>query len=50
MLLFDVVVSGESVVPEQMAAIGVNVGVIFGLTVIIRVVVVAHCPAVGVNV
>ena len=27
-----------------------NVGVTFGLTVIVKVVVVAHCPAVGVNV
>ena len=36
--------------PEQIAETGVNVGVIFGFTVIIIVVVVAHCPAVGVNV
>ena len=28
----------------------VNVGVTFGVTVIVSVVVVAHCPAVGVNV
>ena len=27
-----------------------NVGVMFGLTVTVNVVVVAHCPAVGVNV
>ena len=39
-----------SVAPEQIAAIGSNVGVTFGLTVIVNVVVVAHCPAVGVKV
>ena len=39
-----------SVAPEQIAAIGSNVGVTFGLTVIVSVVVVAHCPAVGVKV
>jgi hypothetical protein len=33
-----------SVVPK------LNVGVIFGATVTVNVVVVAHCPAVGVNV
>jgi len=48
--LSDVVGSGESTPPEQIAATGVNVGVTFGLTVIIKVVVVVHCPAVGVNV
>jgi hypothetical protein len=50
MLLLDVVGRGERVAPEQIAATGVNAGVTFGLTVITRVVVVAHCPAVGVNV
>ena len=39
-----------SVAPLQIAATGVNVGVIFGLTVIVNVAVVAHCPAVGANV
>ena len=39
-----------SVAPEQMAATGSNVGVTFGLTVIVSVAVVAHCPAVGVKV
>jgi len=48
--LLDVVGSAVSVAPEQIAATGVNVGVMFGLTVIINVVVVAHRPAVGVNV
>ena len=38
----DVVGNGESVAPEQIAVTGVNVGVIFGLTVIVKVVVAAH--------
>ena len=48
--LFDVVGNGVNAAPEQIAATGVNVGVTFALTVIVSVVVVAHCPAVGVNV
>jgi len=48
--LLDVVGNGANTAPEQIAATGVNVGVMFGLTVIINVVVVAHRPAVGVNV
>ena len=36
--------------PEQIGAIAVKVGVIFGLTVTVKVVVVAHCPAPGVKV
>ena len=48
--LFDVVGNGFSVAPEQIGATAVNVGVMFGLTVIVNVVVVAHCPAVGVKV
>jgi hypothetical protein len=48
--LVDVVGSTDKVAPEQIGATAVNVGVIFGLTVIVNVVVVAHCPAVGVNV
>jgi len=48
--LLDVVGSAVSVAPEQIAATGVNTGVMFGLTVIVNVVVVAHRPAVGVNV
>ena len=39
-----------TVAPEQIAATAEKVGVTFGVTVMIRVVVVAHCPAVGVNV
>ena len=46
----DVVGKAAKAAPEQMAATGLKVGVIFGLTVIVKVVVVAHSPAVGVKV
>jgi len=46
----DVVGKADNVPPEQIAATGLNVGVIFGLTVMVNVAVVAHCPAVGVKV
>ena len=42
MPLADVAGRAVSVVPEQIGATGLNVGVIFGLTVIVNVVVVAH--------
>jgi hypothetical protein len=48
--LFEVVVSGASVAPEQIGPTAVNVGVMFALTTIVRVVVEAHWPAVGVKV
>ena len=50
MPLFEVVGSADKVAPEHIGATAVNVGVMFGFTTIINVVVVAHCPAVGVNV
>jgi len=50
MPLLDVVGNGFNVPPEQMGATAVNVGVMFGFTVMVRVVVVAHCPAPGVKV
>ena len=50
MPLVDVVGSAVRVSPEQMGATAVKVGVMFGFTVIVNVVVVAHCPAAGVNV
>jgi len=50
MPLVDVVGNAINVAPEQIGATAVNVGVTFGLTVIVNVAVVAHCPAVGVNV
>jgi len=40
--LLDVVGSAVKVAPEQMGATAVNVGVIFGLTAIVNVAVVAH--------
>jgi hypothetical protein len=48
--LLEVVGSGASVAPEQIGPTAVNAGVILGLTVMVNVVVVAHCPAVGVKV
>jgi len=39
-----------SVAPEHIGATAVNIGVMFGFTTIVKVVVVAHCPTVGVNV
>ena len=42
MPLLDVVGSAVSVAPEQMGATAVNVGVMFGLTVMVKVAVVAH--------
>ena len=48
--LFDVVGKAASAAPEQIAATGVKVGITFAFTVIVSVVVVAHCPAVGVKV
>ena len=50
MPLLEVVGSGDKVAPTQIGAIAVNVGVTFGLTVMVKVAVVAHCPAVGVKV
>ena len=50
MPLFDVVGSAGKVVPEQMGATGLNVGVMFGITVTVYVVGVAHWPVPGVNV
>ena len=41
-LLFDVVGNADKVAPEQIGATALNVGVMFGLTVIVNVVVVAH--------
>ena len=48
--LLEVVGNADKVAPEQIAATGLKVGVTFGVTVIVKVVVVAHWPAVGVNV
>ena len=49
-LLVEVVGNAANTPPEQIAATGLKVGVTAGLIVIVNVAVVAHCPAVGVNV
>jgi len=46
----EVVGNAASVAPEHIGATGLNVGVTFWFTVIVNVVEIAHCPAVGVNV
>lgn len=46
----EVLGRGASVPPTQIGLTAAKVGVIFGLTVIVKVVVVAHCPGVGVKV
>ena len=48
--LLEVVESTGAAEPEQIGATAVKVGVTFGLTVTVNVAVVAHRPAVGVNV
>ena len=49
-LLVDVAGSAGATLFWQSGPTCVNVGVTFGVTVIVSVVVVAHCPAAGVNV
>ena len=48
--LVDDVGKGAKASPEQIGPTALNVGVTFGFTTIVNVVVVAHWPAVGVNV
>ena len=48
--LVEDVGNAANVAPEQIGATALNVGVTLGLTVIVNVVVVAHCPTVGVKV
>ena len=50
MPLVEVVGNGVNADPEHIDATAANVGVILGVTVTVKVVVVAHCPASGVNV
>jgi hypothetical protein len=50
MLLVDLVGKSLNVEPEQIGLTEVNVGVTLELTVIVKVVVVAHFPWFGVNV
>ena len=49
-LFSDVVGNGDNVVPGQIGATALKVGVTVGLTLMVSVVVVAHWPAVGVKV
>ena len=48
--LVEVVGKADKLPPEQIGVTAAKVGVTFGFTVIVNVVVVAHCPAVGVKV
>jgi len=48
--LLEVVGNAVKVAPEQIGATAVKVGVTCGFTVMVSVVVVAHCPALGVKV
>jgi hypothetical protein len=50
--LVDVAGNVGTVPPAQIASVvpKLNVGTMFGVTVTVKVAVVAHCPAVGVNV
>jgi len=48
--LLEVVGNGANVAPAQIGAMAVNVGVTLEFTVMVKVVVVAHCPGSGVNV
>lgn len=50
MPLVDVVGSGDKIAPEQIDVTPENVGIVLLLTVTVRVVVEAHCPAFGVKV
>jgi hypothetical protein len=47
--LLEVVGKADKISPEQIGVTAVKVGVMLGLTVIVKVAVVAHCPTVGVN-
>jgi hypothetical protein len=50
MPLFEVVGKADKLAPEQISATASKVGVVGLFTVMVSVVVVAHCPAVGVKV
>ena len=49
MPLFDVLGKVGATVPLQKAGIGLKVGVVDGLTVTLKLVADAHCPALGVK-
>ncbi len=50
MPLVDVVGNAAKAAPEHIGAMGLNVGVVGGVTVMVKVEGVAHWPVVGVNV
>ena len=50
MALLEVVGNGVKVAPEQIGPTAIKVGVMLDVTTIVRVVVVAHCPTVGVKI
>lgn len=50
MLLIEVVGKTDKAVPEQIGPTAAKLGVIFGFTVMVKVVGIAHTPAVGVKV
>tara|TARA_B110000967_G_scaffold171717_1_gene182329 strand:- start:241 stop:567 length:327 start_codon:yes stop_codon:yes gene_type:complete len=47
--LLEVVGNADNISPEQIAATGVNIGVMIGFTVIVILVATAHSPIVGVK-
>ena len=49
-LFVDVVGKADNAAPEHIGATCVNVGATLGFTTMVMFVVVAHCPALGVNV
>ena len=49
-LLLEVVGNAVKASPAHIGDTAVKVGVVLGFTVMVKVVVLAHCPAVGVNV
>lgn len=48
--LFDVVGKGDKAAPAQISENGLKLGVMFGFTEMVIVVVVPHCPPLGVKV
>ena len=50
MLFSEVVGNAVNASPEHIGATGLKPGVTAGVTVMVRLVAVAHCPGVGVNV
>jgi hypothetical protein len=47
--LLEIIGKGANVAPEQIGATVVNIGRIFGLTIMVRLTGTEHCPVVGVK-